>query len=283
MSPSRGSDRGSPGRTLRPHARASRARSLSSQMSRGTEPSSAGAAASRSIAASASARSPSAARSSSVSTRTPVAATPCSSRCPSRNRWSTAARISGTASSRSPRRAAHAPNRHRASVDRTGCSPWRRYTSLTSASSICPRSHSANVCRCTSARPSVPRAKATARSSPDRSAVRQGILDLAHRRIVGSQHAKRYSREVDVGDNRGVGHRVGAARHGEACVGRRAIHDDPANNGPQPATSRRALTETRKTKSPLRGSPSARSITFCDQRSTSDCPPLSSLGEDKRD
>ena len=54
-------------------ARASSARSRSSQMSRITSPSSAWAAANRSIAASASATSPSAPRSSSVSTRTPVA------------------------------------------------------------------------------------------------------------------------------------------------------------------------------------------------------------------
>ena len=74
-------------------------------MSRITRPSSAGAAANRSIAASASATSLSAPRSSSVSTRTPVAGMPHTSSCPSRNRWSTAARISGMASSRSPRRA----------------------------------------------------------------------------------------------------------------------------------------------------------------------------------
>jgi hypothetical protein len=34
--------------------------------------------------------------------------------------------------------------------------------------------------------------------------------------IVGPQHARRYAREVDVGDDRGVGHGVGAAGHGRA-------------------------------------------------------------------
>jgi len=42
-----------------------------------------------------------------------------------------------------------------------------------------------------------------------------GILDLAHRGIVGPQHAKGYSRVVDVADECGVGQGVGAARHGE--------------------------------------------------------------------
>ena len=36
------------------------------------------------------------------------------------------------------------------------------------------------------------------------------------RGIVGPQHAKRYSRDVGMGDDRGVGHRVGAAGHGQA-------------------------------------------------------------------
>ena len=85
-----------------PRARASNARSRSSQISRITRPSSAGAAANRSIAASASTRSPSAPPSSNVSTRTPVAGIPHASRCPSPNRWSTAERISGIAPSRSP-------------------------------------------------------------------------------------------------------------------------------------------------------------------------------------
>ena len=47
----------------------------------------------------------SAPRSSNVSTRTPVAGTPHPTSRPSRNRWSTAARMSGMALSRSPRRA----------------------------------------------------------------------------------------------------------------------------------------------------------------------------------
>ena len=40
-----------------------------------------------------------------VSTRTPVAGMPQPSSCPFRNRWSVAARMSGMAASRSPRRA----------------------------------------------------------------------------------------------------------------------------------------------------------------------------------
>src|ERR1700747_635360 len=46
----------------------------------------------------------------------------------------------------------------------------------------------------------------------------QGILDLAHRGIVGPQRATWYSREVDVGDGRGVGHGVGAAGHGQGVL-----------------------------------------------------------------
>src|SRR6516225_4750830 len=72
----------------------------------------------------------------------------------------------------------------------------------------------------------------------------QGSLDLAHRRIVGPQHASRYSRAVDPGDNRGV----------------KAI----ANGDP-------------KMKVPLEASPSARSITLCDHRTASDHSALSTL------
>ena len=43
-----------------------------------------------------------------------------------------------------------------------------------------------------------------------------GILDLAHRAIIGNLHAIRYSREADVGDDRGVGQGIGAAGHGQA-------------------------------------------------------------------
>jgi hypothetical protein len=44
----------------------------------------------------------------------------------------------------------------------------------------------------------------------------QGILDLAHCGIVGPRHATRYCRGIDVGDNRGVRHGVGAAGHGQS-------------------------------------------------------------------
>ena len=47
---------------------------------------------------------------------------------------------------------------------------WRTHRSLASASTMCPRSRSAAVSRCTSATPRTARAKATARSSPDCSA-----------------------------------------------------------------------------------------------------------------
>ena len=173
FSPCRGSDPGSPHRPR--HRRepcASRARSRNSQMSRITKPSSAGAVANRSIAASASATSASRARSSSVSTRTPVAGMPHESSCPSRISWSTAANMSGIASSRSPRRALSPARYTLMSRNSLRLCPRRWNMSLTSASSFCPRSRSASGWRCTSARPSIARATTNARSSPDRSAIR---------------------------------------------------------------------------------------------------------------
>ena len=47
---------------------------------------------------------------------------------------------------------------------------------------------------------------------------RQDILDFANCRIMGSQGAQRYSREVDIGDDHGVGQRVGAAGHLHAAA-----------------------------------------------------------------
>ena len=44
----------------------------------------------------------------------------------------------------------------------------------------------------------------------------QGLLDLAHRAIVGHQHATWYSRNVDKADSRSVGQGVGALCHSQA-------------------------------------------------------------------
>ena len=44
------------------------------------------------------------------------------------------------------------------------------------------------------------------------------MLDLAHRRIIRSQHAERYPRKVDPADNRTVGQGVGAAGQGQAVA-----------------------------------------------------------------
>ena len=46
----------------------------------------------------------------------------------------------------------------------------------------------------------------------------EGILDFAHRGIVGSQHTIRYSREVNPADDHGVGHGVGVAGHGQPVL-----------------------------------------------------------------
>lgn len=43
----------------------------------------------------------------------------------------------------------------------------------------------------------------------------QGILDLAHRWIIGLERSGRYTRAIGVGDSPGVGQRVGVARHGD--------------------------------------------------------------------
>ena len=193
-----------------------------------------GGAANRSIAASSStsATSPSAPRPSSVSTRTPVAGTPHPSSRPSRNKWSTAARMSGMASSRSPRRALS-----RAEYTLTiGKSPRRysrrRNTSLTSASSVCPRSRSAAVWRCTSATPSVLQVTVNAKSSPDRAAIHRASAISRTAESSSPQQATRYCECVYEGEDRGV--RIGSALRGMArpAAGRLAIQDDPGNNGP---------------------------------------------------
>ena len=213
--------------------RASSARSRSSQMSRTTRPSSAGAAANRSIAASASATSPSAPRSSSVSTRTPVAGMPHASTVPSRTRSSRAARMSGMASSRSPRRALSRAEYTLTIANSARLCSRRRNTSLTSARSFCPRSCSAAVGRCTSATPSVTRAWANARSSLGSFGNLVGHPRSRAPRDRRPQHATRYSREVDVDDDPGVGHGIGVCGPWPGpAAGRLAIRDDPGNNGP---------------------------------------------------
>ena len=46
----------------------------------------------------------------------------------------------------------------------------------------------------------------------------EGILDLLYCAIIGSVHAIRYCREVDVGDDRGVSLGIGGAAHGKSAV-----------------------------------------------------------------
>ena len=245
-------------------------------MSRITRPSSAGAAANRSIAASASATSPSVPRSSSVSTRTPVAGMPHASSRPSRNRWSTAARMSGMASSRSPRRALSRATYTLTIGNSHRLCPRRRNTSLTSASSFCPRSRSAAVWRCTSASAQRHPGEANARSSPDRSAIRRAssISRIADRRAPARQPV---SPGVDLGDDRGVGHGVGAAGHGQAVPQVVAPSGTTqAITGNSPLAKANANGDP-KMKLPLDGSPSARSMTLCDHRSTSLHSALSAL------
>ena len=116
--------------------------------------SSARAAANRSIAASASATSSGPAIKQCLHQNTRRRNAPSSS-CPSRRRSSTAVRMSGMASSRSPRLALSRA-KYTLTIGKSPrlCPPcWN--TSLTSASSSCPRSRSASVWRCTSAKPSV--------------------------------------------------------------------------------------------------------------------------------
>ena len=197
--------------------------------------SSVGAAANRSIAASASARSPVGRReSSSVSTRTPVAAMPHASSCPSRTRWSTAARMSGIASSRSPRRAF---SRAKCTFDqrstRPGGASGAANTSLTSARSAVRGHAPQRLWRCTSAPPSVIRAKANAMSLPDRSAIRRASSISRIAESSGLSTPVGIPEHVAVGDDRGVGQGVGVAGHGKAMPQvHRAIRDDQGNNGP---------------------------------------------------
>ena len=92
---------------------------------------------------------------------------------PRRNRWSTAARISGMAPSRSPRRPSHAPSRRRRPVNRPGRTPVQEHVAdlgqqLLSAVTLCVSSGGAPA-----RRPASIRARASARSSLDRSAIRR--------------------------------------------------------------------------------------------------------------
>ena len=159
---------------------------------------------------------------------------------------STAARMSGMASSRSPRRA-----RSRAKYTSTiGKSPRlfprRRNISLTSASSCCPRSRSASVGRCTSATPNVNRAT-TSRGHHRivRHIRRASSISRTARSSAASTPT--CSQEVDPGDGPGVGHGVGAAGHGQAVplvvAPSGTTQESP---GDCPASPRRSPTETRK-------------------------------------
>ncbi len=230
-----------------PRARASSARSRSSQMPRTARPSSPGVAAKRLMAASASVTSLASPRSSSVFTRTPVTGTFHISNVPSRNRWSAAERMSGIASSISPRRAFSRAEYALTKGNSPRLCPLRMKTSLTSASSWCPCARSASVSQCTSALPSVIRLTVVARSSPDRSAFCRASCDIAHRGIVGRHDPARNSQVVDPGDDGGVAHRFsrcdGPSRARPTCP--RAIPDGLADNGQCPARRWRPLTETR--------------------------------------
>ncbi len=200
-------------------------------MSRITKPSSAGAAANRSIAASASATSASAPRSSSVSTRTPVAGMPHCSSCPWRSRSSTAARMSGMAPSRSPRRALSRAEYTLTSGKSHRLCLWRRNALLTSVRSCCPRSRSAAVSRCTSARPSVTRAVVNAWSSPDRSAFRRHPRSRAprDRRASARQRGSPRRRRGRPPWRSTWRRRCGPGRGRGACLP--AIRDDPGRTG----------------------------------------------------
>ena len=73
-----------------------------------------------------------------------------------------------------------------------------------------------SVGRCTSARPSVIRAMANARSSPDRSAIRRARSISRTGRSSSASTPSGIPESVDVGANRRVGHGVGAAGQGQA-------------------------------------------------------------------
>ena len=173
-------------------------------MSRTAKPPSAGVDVNRSIAASASATSLSAPRSSSVSTSTPVAVVPHSGSPRWRNRSSVAARISGRASSRSPRRAFSRARYTLMSGKSPRLYPRRTSASPTSARSFCPRvalRSGSPVHQRDGQRPPVDGHREVITGSFGNP---EGILDLAHHGIVGPQHAIRYPQEVAEADDRGV-------------------------------------------------------------------------------
>ena len=170
MSPSHDGIAPDRGRLLRRlGARAINARNRRTTMSRATNPSSADAGANLSIALCACSTSPSAPRSRSVSTRIAVVDTKYP-RWPRSFRSAMALLISDMAPSRSPRRACS-----RAMYTSTTGASLRKNRFCTHMSRNCPR-HSrprsrSVASRCTNATPSAHRILASAKSSPDSSAI----------------------------------------------------------------------------------------------------------------
>jgi hypothetical protein len=72
----------------------------------------------------------------------------------------------------------------------------------------------------------------------------EGIFDLLYRAIIGSVHAIRYCREVDVGDDRGVRQGVGGAAHGNGAV--QVVVPSGMTEPIARGAPRRSLTATRK-------------------------------------
>lgn len=98
----------------------------------------------------------------------------------------------------------------------------------------------------------------------------QSVLDLAERAILGRQDTGRDARAVDVGDHGGIGHGIGAAGHRQTML---EIFCPPRT--PQAIARVGAGGEGHRQgqpmiRAPIVGSPSARAITRCDQRSASD-------------
>ena len=130
-------------------------------------------------------------RLSSVFTRTPVAGTPHISRCPSPNRWSVAARIAGTAPSRSPHRAVSRAKRRSTSGKSPGVAPRRNAVAGSAKQLLSPvtlRSRWAVHQRKAQRHLGIRQREVITGSFGNA----KGILNLAHRAIVGPKHAVRY-------------------------------------------------------------------------------------------
>ena len=175
------------------------------------------------------------------------------------------------ASSRSPRRAlSRAKN-----------------TLMAGTSEVCPRAEHSRARPSASAPVTVRPCRDAAARDPAYSAKTRQIvtgsfgglhrlLDRAHCGVIGPKHPERYSREVDVGDDRAkdTGRRFGPSPGvARSC----ATRDDPGTTG-KPAMQRDRQRRSEMT-APLAGSPAARSMTCCDHRKTSRHSPPSNLGK----